>query len=232
MTRCVTGVEPAGRASCQGELFEEAGIAVVEEADVGDAVFHHGDAVDAHAEGEAADAAGVVDGVAAEGEAVLVDGVEDVGIDHAAAQEFDPAGVFALAAALATAEGAADLDVGGGLGEGEEAGKEAGFDGRAEEGLHGVVKGAFKVGEGDAGADAEAFDLVEDGGVSGVGGVVAVDFAGDDDAEGWVVGEHGADLDGGGVGAHEEAVAGGFGGLVGDLEGVLGVARGVVSGGS
>ncbi len=40
--------------------------------------------------------------------------------------------------------------------------------------------------------------------------------------------DHGADLDGRGVGAHEQAVAEGLGGLVGDDEGVLGVARGVV----
>ena len=33
-------------------------------------------------------------------------------------------------------------------------------------------------------SDAEAFDLVEDGRVGGVGGVVAMDLAGDDDADG------------------------------------------------
>ena len=93
-----------------------------------------------------------------------------------------------------------------------------------------MVEGAFKVGEGDVCVDAEAFDLVEDGGVGGVGGVVAVNFAGDDGAEGWVPREHGADLDGGGVGAHEEAVALRLAFLPGDLEGVLCVARGVVGG--
>ena len=71
-----------------------------------------------------------------------------------------------------------------GLGEGEEDGEEAGFDAGAEERLHGVVERALEVGEGDVGVDAEAFDLMEDGGVGGVGGVVAVDLAGDDDAEG------------------------------------------------
>ena len=50
---------------------------------------------------------------------------------------------------------------------------------------------------------------MEDGGVGGVGGVVAVDLAGDDDADGRGLGDHGADLDGRGVGAHEEAVAAG-----------------------
>ena len=54
---------------------------------------------------------------------------------------------------------------------------------------------------------AEAFDLVEDGGVSGVSGIVAVDLAGDDDADGRGLGDHRADLDRAGVGAHEEAVA-------------------------
>ncbi len=48
---------------------------------------------------------------------------------------------------------------------------------------------------------------MEDGGVSGVGGVVAVDLAGDDDADGRSLLDHGADLDRAGVGAHEEAVA-------------------------
>ena len=48
---------------------------------------------------------------------------------------------------------------------------------------------------------------MEDGGVGGVGGVVAVDLAGDDDADGRGLRDHGADLDGAGVGAHEEAVA-------------------------
>ena len=115
--------------------------------------------------------------------------------------------MFALAAALAAAEDAGDLDVGAGFGEGEEAGEEAGFDVGAEEGLHGVVERALEVGEGDVGVDAEAFDLMEDGGVGGVGGVVAVDLAGDDDADGRGLRDHGADLDGAGVGAHEEAVA-------------------------
>ena len=98
-----------------------------------------------------------------------------------------------------------------------------------------MVECAFEVGEGDGlaavrGADAKAFDLVEDGRVGGIGGVVAVDLAGNDDAQGRRLGDHGADLDGRSVGAEEEAVAGGFGGLRGDLEGVLSVAGGMVFG--
>jgi hypothetical protein len=59
-----------------------------------------------------------------------------------------------------------------------------------------VVERALEVGEGDVGVDAEAFDLVEDGRVGGVGGVVAVDLAGDDDADGRRLRDHGADLHG------------------------------------
>src|SRR5271156_2638664 len=88
-----------------GELLEEAHVAGVEVAYVGDAVLHHCDTLDTHAEGEAGDLFGVVG---------VVGGVcfatffgycgEDGGVDHATAQEFDPAAVFALAAAFAAAE--------------------------------------------------------------------------------------------------------------------------------
>ena len=124
------------------ELFEEAHVARVEVADVGDAVLDHGDALDSHAKGEAGDlfgVVGVVSGVRSCG-ASLGDGGEDGGVDHAAAEELDPAGVFALAAAFAAAEDAGDLHVGAGFGEGEEAGEEAGFDVAAEEGLHRVIE--------------------------------------------------------------------------------------------
>ena len=153
---------------------------------------------------------------------------EDGGVNHSAAQKLDPAGVLASAAAGAGAEDARDLHVGAGLGEGEEAGEEARFDAGAEERLHGVVEGSLQVGEGDAGVDREAFDLVEDGGVGGVGGVVAVDLAGNDDADGRGLRDHAANLHRRGVGAHQQAVARGFCLLTSQQERVLGVARGVV----
>jgi hypothetical protein len=123
-----------------GELLEEAHVAGVEVADVGDAVEHHGDALDSHTEGEAGDlfrVVGVVCGVYFS--ALRCDCGEDGGVHHATAEELDPAGVLALAAAGAAAEDAGDLDVGAGFGEGEERWEEAGFDVGAEKGLHGVV---------------------------------------------------------------------------------------------
>lgn len=61
-----------------------------------------------------------------------------------------------------------------------------------------------------------------------VGGFVAEGSAGRDDAEGSAVFFHGADLDGGGLGSQYEAAVFLFV-FVGDEEGVLHVARGVVS---
>ena len=81
-----------------GELLEEAHVAGVELADVGDAMLDHGDALDTHAEGEASDLFGVVGVVGGvDFSAFFSDCGEDGGVNHAAAKEFDPAGVFALA---------------------------------------------------------------------------------------------------------------------------------------
>src|SRR5688572_16115981 len=66
----------------QLELPQEAEVVFDEVADVVDAVFPHGDALDAEAEGPA----GIDFGV-------HVAGREDVGMDHAAAAELDPAGL-------------------------------------------------------------------------------------------------------------------------------------------
>ncbi len=49
--------------------------------------------------------------------------------------------------------------------------------------------------EGNVFVDEEAFDLVEGGVVAGVGGFVAEDAAGDDEAKGRAEFFHGADLD-------------------------------------
>ena len=92
-----------------------------------------------------------------------------------------------------------------------------------------VGERAFQVAEGDAGADRQPFDLVELGLVAGVGLLVAVAHAGQDDAHrGRVlrVGGgsflHGVDLAGGGVGAHHDRVVAAFAGF--DEVGILHVA--------
>src|SRR5208337_1074067 len=106
------------------ELLQKPYVALEEQLNLFHLVLQDGDAIHAHAEGKAADLAGVV--------AVLLHKIEDVRVHHAAAEQLDPATVLALAAALAAAENAAHLHVGAGLGEGKERRVKARFHRRAE----------------------------------------------------------------------------------------------------
>src|SRR6478735_6021337 len=155
----------------------EADVALEHVAHVGDAVAEHQRAVDAHAEREA-------------GVAVVVDAArgEHARVDHAAAAPLDPA--LALAGAtvvdsgvLAAADEAAQVDLGGGLGEGEVRRTEAGADPLAEHRRGEVVEGALEVGHGDALVDAESFDLVEHRAVRRVVLIGAEDPTGRDDVD-------------------------------------------------
>src|SRR5262249_43023031 len=73
--------EARSRRVSQRELLQEAQVVLVEQPDVLDAPFEERDALDAHAEGEA--------GVALR---VVADGFEQRRMDHAAAEDLDPAG--------------------------------------------------------------------------------------------------------------------------------------------
>src|SRR5690349_5409237 len=126
------------------ELAEEANVVLKKNLDVVDLVFEHGEAIDAHAEGEAADFFGVV-----------VDEAVDGGIDHAGAEEFDPARAFALGASAATcgcaaaaAEDAGDVKLDAGLGEREIAGTETSFYTGAEKLFDEIFDGAGEIAEG------------------------------------------------------------------------------------
>ena len=130
------------------ELREEAHVALVEQADVGNAVAQHGDALRPHAEGEA----GVPLGVDA---AVL----EHLGMHHAAAEDLHPAGALAGGAAAAAAELAAHVHLGRRLGEREERGPEAHLGGRREELPREVRQRRLEVHEGDALVHGEPLDL-------------------------------------------------------------------------
>eukprot|EP01037_Dinobryon_pediforme_P006661 gene6661-6731_t len=195
-------------------MAEPAHVAFVKWAQVGDAVFEHRDALDAHAEGEALPLARVDAAVG-----------ENLGLDHAAAEDLEPVGA---AADLAGFAGPADVDLHGGFGEREVGAAEADREvGDAEEGAEEIDEAAFEMAERDVAAEHQAFALVEHGGVGGVV-VGAVGAAGDDDAERELAGEHGADLHRGGVGAQDAAAVGAFG--RGDIEGVHVFAGGMVGG--
>src|SRR5947209_13621046 len=85
---------------CLRELPEEARVAVIELLDVVDAPLEHRDTFYAHAEGEAAYFRRIV--------AVVFHKIEYVRVDHAAAEQFDPAALFTGATALCAAEDARD----------------------------------------------------------------------------------------------------------------------------
>ena len=102
------------RSLAGSELAEEAQVPGHQVTDVGDAVLHHGQTVDAHAKGKAAVALGVD-----------VPGFQDPGVDHAAAAQFDPAGLLAHRATVAGADQALEIQLQTGLDEGEVEGAQA-----------------------------------------------------------------------------------------------------------
>src|SRR6266850_2590623 len=104
------------------ELPEEAHIVLEKDLNIVDAVLQHREAIDADAEGEAADFF-----------RVIVHETVDGGIDHARAEELDPRGALAFRTGAAVrsagspAERAGDVELDGRLGEREIAGPEACF---------------------------------------------------------------------------------------------------------
>ena len=175
------------------ELFEEADVILEKQSQVLDAVFEHRDAFDAHAQRET-------------GVAVGVDAVqrEDIGVYHAAPEDFKPAGALAHVASLAMAEGAGDVHLGGRLREGEVGGAQADVGVGAEQLLGKVGERLLQVGEGDAFVDIKGFDLVEHAMRPGGDGFIAEDASGGHQADGEGMGFHVAHLYGGGVGTEQD----------------------------
>src|SRR5262245_13946673 len=94
------------------ELSKETDVPLKEQLYIINSVFQHCDTFHTHAEGEAGSLARVV--------AVALHELENVGIDHAAPQQLDPATHLAKPASLAAAFEAGHLHVSAGFGEGEE----------------------------------------------------------------------------------------------------------------
>lgn len=118
------------------ELLKEADIVLGEHAEVLDLIFQVGYALHTHTEGETAVDLGVD-----------AAGFEHIRVDHAAAEDFDPACVLAERAPLAAAEVAGDIHLCRRLGEGEVARTQTDFGLRAEHFLSEVKKGLTEVGK-------------------------------------------------------------------------------------
>ena len=167
------------------ELAEETDVVLEVEADVVGGVFEHGHALNAEAEGEAAVFFAVDAAV-----------VEHIGIDHAAAENLDPAGVLAEVAAGAAADVAGDVHLGRGFGEGEVGGAQADAHVGAEHPLGEVEERLLHVGERDFLCHVETLHLVEDAVCAGGDGLVAEHTARTDDADRGLLVLHRAHLEG------------------------------------
>ncbi len=163
-------------------MAQPAQVGIEEGAQVGDAVFQHGDPVDAHAEGKALPF-------------IRIDArvLQNLGMHHPRAEDFEP--VVALAhLERAALPRTADIDLGRGLGEGEVRGAEAQIDVvDLEIGLHEFFEAPFEVGHRDILVDGKALDLMEHRRMRLVV-IGAIDTAGRDDPDRRAVLLHRADL--------------------------------------
>src|SRR5688572_6325329 len=167
------------------ELAQEPEVVLPQEPERGQAMAEHGDALEAHAEGEAAPLLWVDAGE-----------TENVRVHHAGARDLDPARVPAHRASLAVAEEAGDVRLEGGFREREVVRAEAHLALLAEERAHHVQERSLQVRQCDTPVDGEALDLVEDRRVRGIGGVAPVDASERDHVDRRGLGLHDADLRG------------------------------------
>src|SRR5579859_3782344 len=181
------------------ELLQESNVALIEKLNIIDSILQHGYALNAHTKGEAADLRGVV--------AVALDRLKDIGINHAASQQLDPAAQLTQTATFTTAFEAGDLHVCAGLSEWEKRRIETGLHVRAEERFHGVIERAFQITKGDVGIHGQTFHLVEDRRVGRVCSIGSVYFARDHYPDGRRLVQHGPDLHRRGMGAQQEPFA-------------------------
>src|SRR5882672_7840655 len=194
------GLRPGAYTCFLWELPEEAHVVLEKDLNIVDAVLQHREAIDAYAEGKAADFFRVVIHEAVDG-----------GIDHARAEEFNPRGALAFRARSAAggrtcsaAKWAGDVELDGRLGEREIAWPEARFHAGTKKLFYEIFDGAREIAKRNVGVHGEAFDLVKGEGMRGVRIVAAIDLAGNDDAHGRLLLFHGANLHGRGVRAEKK----------------------------
>ena len=164
------------------ELAQEAHVTFEEEADIGDPVKEHGDAFNADAEGPTAPYF-----------RIDIASFEDVGIDHAGAQNLNPATPFAESAPLLATENTRDIDFDARFREREETRPQPNLGVFAEERLGKELKDTTKMCQIEAFLNMKPLDLMEHGGMRHVV-IAAVDGAGRDDADGRFIVEHRAHL--------------------------------------
>ena len=180
-------------------------------ADVLDAKFQHGNSLNTHTEGKA-------------GILFRVDPaqVEYVGVDHTAAQDFEPAGVFTNVAAFATTNGAAHIHLGRWFGEREIRRAQADLGFLTEQLAREIEQGLFQVGKRHVFVYIKSFNLMENAVGTGRNGFVAEHAAGENSPN-WRLGFfHHPNLNARCVGAQQHIR------VFADKKGILHVARRVL----
>ncbi len=194
------------------KLGEEPGVVVDEVTDVGNLILDHGEALDAHPEGEATDFFGVVSGVFS----LAINLEKDIWIYDAATCDLDP--FVGLAFDLEF-----QIDFKAGFGKGKEMGPKPDISLRPKHLAEEVFQSSLQISEGHPGVDVKPLQLGENGEVGGIDFIPAISTPRRDDAHGRNFLRHGPDLNGRGVGAEQFAIF--------EIECVRLVAGGVIFGG-
>src|SRR5579884_4139620 len=158
--------------SALSKLLQESHVPLKEQLQIIKPILQHRNSINAHAKGETGNLFGIV--------AVVLHKLEDVGIDHAAAENLDPSGLLAGSAGApftlpaSAADEAGDEHLRARLGERKKRWTKAGLHIRAEQCFHRVIKGPLEVAEGNVRIDGESFDLVKHRRMACVGRIIAV----------------------------------------------------------
>jgi hypothetical protein len=191
-------------------LREKTQVVAVEVADVVDAVNEHGYPLRPHPEGHPREDVRVVPAV-----------LEDGGVHHAGAADFEPPRPLADAATLSVAENAVHVEFHARFGKGEIASAQPYLPIPAEHLPGEGLEHSLEVGQGNVGTNRQPLDLEEHELRTGRNRLVAVHAAGEHNADRpWCRRLHGVNLPRRGVGAEQD--------LFGEVEGVPHVPGGVV----
>ena len=133
-------------------MLQESHIVLKQQSDIVDTVLQHRDPLNTDTECDAGVDVRVNSAV-----------LQNLGMDHAAAEHFNPAGMLAQAAALSAAFKAADVHFNARFREGEIAGTEPCTHVRVKDLLHKLIQHALQVTQGNALVHHKAFHLVEHG---------------------------------------------------------------------
>ena len=136
-----------------------------------------------------------------------------MGMDHAAAQDLNPAGAFAEPAALSAALEAGYVHLGAGLREGEMVGTEFYLRLRSEHLSGKFCQGSLQICKRNILVNDQSLNLMEGGGVSGIHLIGAEYTSGRDHPDGQFTLLHGPHLDRRGLASQEDIVV--------DIEGIL-----------